>query len=115
MRNNGGRLEGTIEFSPEIELLPARIGWDKGDAGAQTGLSDPESDCIESQLPKNKNTYGKCPERPDRALTKRTREPALTDPELVQLRNVWPTLPQYLKAAILALASTERSPGGQNT
>ena len=30
-----------------------------------------------------------------------------SDPDLEQLRNVWPTLPAYLKLAILALARTE--------
>jgi hypothetical protein len=54
-----------------------------------------------------KRTYGKCPERPDRALTKHAREPATTDPDFDKILNAWPTLPPYLKAAILALASTE--------
>jgi hypothetical protein len=68
--------------------------------------SDPESDGHESQLPKSKTTYGNCIERPDRAPTKTLRESASTDPDLVELRNAWPTLPPHLKAAILALAST---------
>ena len=105
---------GTIEFSPEKELLRERIGWPKGHARAQIDLADPESDGHVAQLPIGKSTYDKWPKRPDRALTKCPGEPAPPDPDLDRLRNAWPTLPPYLKAAILALASTGCADGGYN-
>jgi hypothetical protein len=73
-------------------------------------MSDPESDRNEFQLTKPKRTYGKSFGRPDRALTKPLAGLVTSDNDLGQVLNAWPTLQPYLKAAILALATTKRSP-----
>jgi hypothetical protein len=51
-------------------------------------------------------TSGQPPPRPDRALTK----PAETDPGLGRIIDAWPTLPELIRKAMLALVESGKPP-----
>jgi hypothetical protein len=66
----------------------------------------PKTIATTSELPASARTYAKRSKRPDRALTKPIAKHFSTAPDLARVLNAWPTLPEHIRRAVLALVGT---------
>jgi hypothetical protein len=64
--------------------------------------------CRPGYQPVSRVRIGKREKRPDRALTKPNSQTPEIDPHLARLVAAWPTLPEHIRGAILALVDTAK-------